>query len=58
VVRSVVAVCLMGRVLFAPIDSLTMLRKLENDQNAMLAERIALGRRRLPGVGLGLLRGV
>jgi mRNA (2'-O-methyladenosine-N6-)-methyltransferase len=53
-----VAVCLMGRVPFTPIDSLTVLRKLENDQNATPAERVALGRRQLCGVGLGLLRGV
>jgi hypothetical protein len=30
-VRSMVVVCLMGQVLFAPIDSSTVLRKLEND---------------------------
>ena len=34
-----VAVCLMGRVPFAPIDSSTVLRKLENDQNAKPVER-------------------
>jgi mRNA (2'-O-methyladenosine-N6-)-methyltransferase len=37
-----VAVCLMGRVLFAPIDLSTVLRKLENNQNVTLAERAAL----------------
>jgi mRNA (2'-O-methyladenosine-N6-)-methyltransferase len=42
VVRSMVAVCLLGRVPFAPIDSSTVLRKLENDQNATPAERAAL----------------
>ncbi|KAB1215527.1 N6-adenosine-methyltransferase MT-A70-like [Morella rubra] len=42
VVRSMVAVCLLGRVPFAPIDSSTVLRKLENDQSATPAERAAL----------------
>lgn len=42
VVRSMVAVCLIERVPFAPIDSSTVLRKLENDQNATAAERAAL----------------
>ncbi|KAE7999569.1 hypothetical protein FH972_003981 [Carpinus fangiana] len=39
---SVVAVCLLGWVPFTPIDLLTMLRKLENDQNVTPAERAAL----------------
>ena len=51
VVQSMVAVCLMGQVPFALIDSSTVLRKLENDQNMMPTERAALGRRRLRGVG-------
>lgn len=42
VVRSMVAVCLLERVPFLPIDSSTVLRKLENDQNATLAEKAAL----------------
>lgn len=42
VVRSMVAVCLLERVPFAPIDSSTVLRKLENDQSATTAERAAL----------------
>ncbi|KAF5460506.1 hypothetical protein F2P56_020370 [Juglans regia] len=42
VVRSMVAVCLLGRVPFAPIDSSTVLRKLENDQTATPGERAAL----------------
>jgi mRNA (2'-O-methyladenosine-N6-)-methyltransferase len=42
VVRSMVAVCVMGWVPFALIDSLMVLRKLENDQNAMSAERVVL----------------
>jgi mRNA (2'-O-methyladenosine-N6-)-methyltransferase len=37
-----VAVYLMGRVPFVLIDSSTVLRKLENDQNATPAERAAL----------------
>lgn len=37
-----VAVCLLGRVPFAPIDSSTVLRKLENDQTATPGERAAL----------------
>nr|XP_023921736.1 N6-adenosine-methyltransferase MT-A70-like [Quercus suber]POE98820.1 n6-adenosine-methyltransferase mt-a70-like [Quercus suber] len=41
-VRSMVAVCLLGRVPFTPIDSSTVLRKLENDQNATAAEKAAL----------------
>lgn len=42
VVRSMVAVCLLERVPFTPIDSSTVLRKLENDQSATAAERAAL----------------
>lgn len=42
IVRSMVAVCLIERVPFAPIDSSTVLRKLENDQNATSAEKSAL----------------
>ncbi|XP_027085035.2 N(6)-adenosine-methyltransferase MT-A70-like [Coffea arabica] len=41
-VRSMVAVCLLERVPFTPIDSSTVLRKLENDQSATPAERAAL----------------
>ncbi|KAK9275167.1 hypothetical protein L1049_022428 [Liquidambar formosana] len=37
-----VAVCLLQRVPFAPIDSSTVLRKLDNDQNATAAEKAAL----------------
>ncbi|GAB4834627.1 hypothetical protein Ancab_032890 [Ancistrocladus abbreviatus] len=42
VVRSMVAVCLLERVPFTPIDSSTVLRKLENDQTATTAEKAAL----------------
>lgn len=42
VVRSMVAVCLLGRVPFAPIDSSTVSRKLENDQTVTPAEKAAL----------------
>ncbi|KAK4489229.1 hypothetical protein RD792_005025 [Penstemon davidsonii] len=42
VVRSMVAVCLLQRVPFNPIDSSTVLRKLENDSSAMEAEKAAL----------------
>ncbi|CAL5356350.1 unnamed protein product [Camellia sinensis] len=42
VVRSMVAVCLLERVPFTPIDSSTVLRKLENDQNATAGEKAAL----------------
>ncbi|PKI36739.1 hypothetical protein CRG98_042869, partial [Punica granatum] len=42
VVRSMVAVCLLERVPFTAIDSSTVLRKLENDQNATAAEKAAL----------------
>lgn len=41
-VRAMVAVCLLERVPFSPIDSSTLLRKLENDQNATGGEREAL----------------
>ncbi|KAL5551530.1 hypothetical protein UlMin_001706 [Ulmus minor] len=41
-VRSMVAVCLLERVPFSPIDSSTVLRKLENDQAATPAEKAAL----------------
>ncbi|OAY56288.1 N6-adenosine-methyltransferase MT-A70-like isoform X2 [Manihot esculenta] len=42
VVRVMVAECLLQRVPFDPIDSSTVLRKLENDQNATPAEKAAL----------------
>lgn len=42
VVRSMVAVCLLERVPFSPIDSSTVLRKLENDQTATPSEKAAL----------------
>ncbi|KAK4769160.1 hypothetical protein SAY86_027310 [Trapa natans] len=42
IVRSMVAVCLLERIPFTPIDSSTVLRKLENDQNATAAEKAAL----------------
>ncbi|QCE02696.1 hypothetical protein DEO72_LG8g711 [Vigna unguiculata] len=42
VVRSLVAVCLLGRVPFSPIDSSTVSRKLENDQTVTPAEKAAL----------------
>ncbi|KAF5734963.1 N6-adenosine-methyltransferase MT-A70-like [Tripterygium wilfordii] len=42
VVRSMVAVCLIQRVPFNPIDSSTMLRKLENDQSVTAAEKASL----------------
>ncbi|KAJ4955537.1 hypothetical protein NE237_012320 [Protea cynaroides] len=42
IVRSMVAVCLLERVPFAPIDSSAVLRKLENDQSATPAEKSAL----------------
>ncbi|KAK4421476.1 N6-adenosine-methyltransferase MT-A70-like [Sesamum alatum] len=42
VVRAMVAVCLLERVPFNPIDSSTVLRKLENDASATVAERAAL----------------
>lgn len=41
-VRSMVAVCLLERVPFAPIDSAAVLRKLEADASATAAERAAL----------------
>lgn len=42
IVRSMVAVCLLERVPFTTIDSSTVLRKLENDQNATPLEKAAL----------------
>lgn len=42
VVRSMVAVCLLGRVPFEPIDSSTVLAKLENDQAVTPVEKAAL----------------
>ncbi|XP_058732349.1 putative N6-adenosine-methyltransferase MT-A70-like [Vicia villosa] len=42
IVRSMVAVCLLGRVPFSPIDSSTVLRKLENDQTVTAQEKAAL----------------
>ncbi|XP_019420740.1 PREDICTED: N6-adenosine-methyltransferase MT-A70-like isoform X3 [Lupinus angustifolius] len=42
VVRTMIAVCLLGRVPFSPIDSSTVLRKLENDQTVTQAEKFAL----------------
>lgn len=42
VVRSMIAVCLLSRVPFAPIDSSTVLRKLENDQTITVAEKAAI----------------
>lgn len=42
VVRTMVAVCLLGRVPFSPIDSSTVLRELENDQTVTPAEKAAL----------------
>ncbi|XP_042508168.1 N6-adenosine-methyltransferase MT-A70-like isoform X2 [Macadamia integrifolia] len=42
VVRSMVAVCLLERVPFTPIDSSAVVRKLENDQSATPAEKSAL----------------
>ncbi|OVA20640.1 MT-A70-like [Macleaya cordata] len=42
IVRSMVAVCLLERVPFTPIDSSAVLRKLENDQSATSAEKSAL----------------
>ncbi|XP_010421999.1 PREDICTED: N6-adenosine-methyltransferase MT-A70-like isoform X2 [Camelina sativa] len=41
-VRAMVAECLLQRVPFSPTDSFTVLRKLENDQNARTAEKAAL----------------
>ncbi|KAJ8424107.1 hypothetical protein Cgig2_000853 [Carnegiea gigantea] len=41
-VRSMVAVCLLERIPFSPIDSSTVLRKLENDQTVTGSERSAL----------------
>ncbi|KAJ6712717.1 N6-ADENOSINE-METHYLTRANSFERASE CATALYTIC SUBUNIT [Salix purpurea] len=41
-VRVMVAECLLQRVPFNPIDSSTVLRKLENDQNATEAEKTAI----------------
>ncbi|KAI4297110.1 hypothetical protein L6164_037014 [Bauhinia variegata] len=41
-VRSMVAVCLLGRVPFSPIDSSTVLRKLENDDTLPPSEKAAL----------------
>lgn len=41
-VRSMVAVCLLERIPFSPIDSSTVLRKLENDQTVTTAEKTAL----------------
>ncbi|KAM7279624.1 hypothetical protein ACFE04_006758 [Oxalis oulophora] len=42
VVRAMVAVCLLQRVPFTPIDSSTVLRKLENDGNVSAAEKAAM----------------
>ncbi|CAL0308432.1 unnamed protein product [Lupinus luteus] len=42
VVRTMIAVCLLGRVPFSPIDSSTVLRKLENDQTVTQVEKLAL----------------
>ncbi|CAN0910178.1 N6-adenosine-methyltransferase MT-A70-like [Linum grandiflorum] len=42
VVRVMVAECLLQRVPFDPIDSSTVLRKLENDENVTAAEKVAL----------------
>jgi mRNA (2'-O-methyladenosine-N6-)-methyltransferase len=42
IVRSMVAVCLLGRVPFSPIDSSTVLRKLENDQTITPQDNAAL----------------
>ncbi|XP_054810129.1 N6-adenosine-methyltransferase MT-A70-like isoform X2 [Prosopis cineraria] len=42
VVRSMVAICLLGRVPFSPIDSSTVLRKLENDRSVTPLEKAAL----------------
>ncbi|KAJ7952198.1 N6-adenosine-methyltransferase MT-A70-like [Quillaja saponaria] len=42
VVRSMVSLCLLGREPFAPIDSSTVLRKLENDQTVTAIEKAAL----------------
>ncbi|KAK4260641.1 hypothetical protein QN277_003731 [Acacia crassicarpa] len=42
VVRSMVAICLLGRVPFSPIDSSTVLRKLENDRTVTPIEKAAL----------------
>ncbi|CAI0473036.1 unnamed protein product [Linum tenue] len=42
VVRVMVAECLLQRVPFQPIDSSTVLRKLENDENVTAAEKAAL----------------
>uniref|UniRef100_A0A7N0UMN4 N6-adenosine-methyltransferase MT-A70-like n=1 Tax=Kalanchoe fedtschenkoi TaxID=63787 RepID=A0A7N0UMN4_KALFE len=53
VVRSLVAVCLLQRVPFVPIDSSTVLRKLENDPNVTAAEKAAL--RELGGESGGIL---
>ncbi|VFQ79033.1 unnamed protein product [Cuscuta campestris] len=53
VVRAIVAVCLLERVPFAPIDSSTVIRKLENDQSITAAERAAL--RELGGESGGIL---
>ncbi|ESQ38467.1 hypothetical protein EUTSA_v10028481mg [Eutrema salsugineum] len=41
-VRAMVAECLLQRVPFSPTDSSTVLRKLENDQNARPADKAAL----------------
>ncbi|KAJ8424106.1 hypothetical protein Cgig2_000852 [Carnegiea gigantea] len=41
-VRSMVVVCLLERIPFSPIDSSTVLRKLENDQTITAAEKTAL----------------
>ncbi|KAF7810540.1 N6-adenosine-methyltransferase MT-A70-like [Senna tora] len=41
-VRSMVAICLLGRVPFSPIDSSTVLRKLENDRTVTPTEKTAL----------------
>lgn len=42
IVRSMVAVCLLSRVPFSPIDSSTLLWKLENDQTVMPQDKAAL----------------
>ncbi|KAL5726833.1 mRNA (2'-O-methyladenosine-N(6)-)-methyltransferase [Ranunculus cassubicifolius] len=42
IVRAMVAVCLLERIPFTPIDSGTVLRKLENDTSATQEEKMAL----------------
>ncbi|CAM8951300.1 unnamed protein product [Rhodiola kirilowii] len=53
VVRSMVAVCLLQRIPFVPIDSSTVLRKLENDPNVTATEKAAL--RELGGESGGIM---